>query len=80
MTPPDLAGQQFSGDRSPRNDDFSQMPDLGPGGLWVEAQYPKPLVAFSMHGVLTIFTDDEIVRSMHDSASSSHSNCCRVLS
>src|SRR3954470_756648 len=50
MAPPDLAGQQFSGNGSTRNENFPQVPDLGPGGLWAEAQYPNPLVAFSMHG------------------------------
>jgi hypothetical protein len=30
------------------------MPDFGPGGLWTEAQYSKPLLTFSMHGALTI--------------------------
>ncbi len=49
MAPPDLAGQQASSDRSPGHEDVPEMPDLGPGGLWAQAQYSKSLSAFSEH-------------------------------
>ena len=47
MAPPDPAGQKPSGDRSPRQQHVPQMPDLGPGGLWAQAQDSKS--AFSEH-------------------------------
>src|SRR4051794_35276833 len=49
MAPPDLPGQQFSGDRSPGNDDLPEVPDLGPGGFWGQVQDSKPFLAFGMH-------------------------------
>lgn len=57
MAPPNLAGQQFSGDGSPWNDNFPQVPDLGPAGLRTEAEDLKPLMAFGMHGALAILNE-----------------------
>jgi hypothetical protein len=54
MAPPNLARQQSSGDGSPWNDNFPQMPDFSPTGLRTEAERLKPLLAFGMHGALTI--------------------------
>src|SRR5882757_5757063 len=53
MAPPDLAGQQSSGDGPPRNDDFPEMPDLGPGGLRTGVRYSEPFLAFGVHRAFT---------------------------
>ena len=50
VTAPDLAGQQATSDRAPRNDHVPQVPDLGPCRFWAQAQYSKSLPAFSEHG------------------------------
>src|SRR5260370_9046216 len=51
--PPDPASQQSSGDGSPRNDDFPEMPDLGPGRLRTGVRYSEPFLAFGVHRAFT---------------------------